>query len=117
MLNLNRNDCKLTNVFISKMLFVEKCLFKMKVKRRSIPAVILILIQLISVIRASRIDYTRNSKDYRYSKSAPLIMGNIKEYVYKFEGGNVTFNCAVKNNRIHSRTWIKVIILIRDIFC
>ena len=91
------------------MLFVEKCfIFKMKVKRRSIPAVVLIFIQLISVIYTSRIDYIRNSEDYRYSKSAPLIMGNIKEYVYEFEGSNITFNCAAKNNRIHSRTWIKV---------
>ena len=83
----------------------------MNMKIRSIPSVILIFLQLIPVICTSRIDYKGNSKDYRFSESAPLFVGNIKEYVYEFEGTNVTFNCAVKNNRIHSRTWIKVIIL------
>ena len=84
--------------------YQEHFIYKMNIKGKLIVPTILIFSNLIFGVWTKRLHHIRESENHRY----PMIIGNIKDYVYEFEGNNVTFNCEVRDDRIISRIWIKV---------
>ena len=84
----------------------EHFIYKMNIKGKLIVPTILIFSNLILGVWTKRLHRIRDSENHRY----PMIIGNIKDYVYESEGNNVTFNCEVRDDRIFSRIWIKVML-------
>ena len=82
----------------------EHFIYKMYIKSYLLVPTMLIFSNLIFGTWTKRLHNIRESENHRY----PMIIGNIKDYVYEFEGNNVTFNCEVRDDRIFSRIWIKV---------